>query len=135
MRVLIENFVEMRDAKLDSGEAVGEVAAGNANNGAGKQIQISGCRNLKPFPGTSLSFSTADEPIHSKRTTNRRGRQLRSGLSSSGFPEQLLVKYLLFWETAQVVLLNSGVQRLKGIQHVVVAFSSSFLRIFVFTSF
>jgi hypothetical protein len=42
MRVLVKNLVEVRSAEIDSGEAVGEVAAWDAYDGAGKQAQSSG---------------------------------------------------------------------------------------------
>jgi hypothetical protein len=38
-RVLVKDLVEVRNAEIDGGEAVGEVAAGNANDGAGEQAR------------------------------------------------------------------------------------------------
>ena len=43
--VLLEHLVEMGSAELDGGEAVGEIAARNADDGTGKQAQGSGCVN------------------------------------------------------------------------------------------
>ena len=45
MRVLGEDLIEMGSTEFDGGEAVGEVAAGDANDGAGEQALCSGCGN------------------------------------------------------------------------------------------
>ena len=36
-RVLVQDFVEVRNAQIDSSKAVGKVTAGNTNNGVGEQ--------------------------------------------------------------------------------------------------
>jgi hypothetical protein len=53
-RVLVQDFVEVRNAQIDSSKAVGEVAAGDADNGASEQTQgsngmiLSATRERKP---------------------------------------------------------------------------------------
>jgi hypothetical protein len=38
-RVLVQDFVEVGNAEIDGGQTVGEIAAGDANDGASEQAQ------------------------------------------------------------------------------------------------
>ena len=46
MRVLGEDLIEVRGTQVDGGEAVGEVAAGDADDGAGEQARCSEGKKL-----------------------------------------------------------------------------------------